>query len=305
MSKPYPDFVIAGAMKSGTTALANLLNSHDAIEMAIPKEPSLLMRSNYEEISKGFKVIDKEDIEKQYSLCFKGFSKKSLWGEASVAYFADADSPEIIFSRNKNAKIIIMLREPVSRAISSFFYLKSRFDEKSESIGDALHDEILGNRNNYWPTLRHIHYSKYHIHLRNWYKVFPNNNIKLIEFEDFKKNPYIVTKDIFNFLELDTNNIEIKIKHQNKTVITENKIKLLILNFLYQPNLIKRFIKKFIPLKVLKNLKVQTQDYLANNNISITVKENDKNILNKELADIQQHLENEFNFHPKFWKNGS
>ena len=123
MSKPYPDFVIAGAMKSGTTALANLLNSHDAIEMAIPKEPSLLMRSNYEEISKGFKVIDKEDIEKQYSLCFKGFSKKSLWGEASVAYFADADSPEIIFSRNKNAKIIIMLREPVSRAISSFFYL--------------------------------------------------------------------------------------------------------------------------------------------------------------------------------------
>lgn len=110
--RPAIDFVIAGMQKSGTTALSTFLDQHPAISMATPKEPHIFDAPAF---SPGPTV---EELNARYEPFFEDESHQLLQGEATPIYTLLEDIPGELQRFNPNIKVIVLLRDPVERAIS-------------------------------------------------------------------------------------------------------------------------------------------------------------------------------------------
>src|ERR1700712_5403611 len=123
MQKNKPNLFIIGAAKSGTTSLHYYLSQHPDIFMSTVKEPHFFANVKekdkriYEQPKKGeihhTRIITDLDV---YLSIFESDHPVIYRGEASPSYFFDSDAAKKVFDFNPEARIIILLREPVSRA---------------------------------------------------------------------------------------------------------------------------------------------------------------------------------------------
>jgi hypothetical protein len=115
----WPNLFLVGAAKAGTTTLYDELSQHPAIYMAPMKEPHFFSRieptSRWEDF---FPHVSDED---DYLALFKGATNEELVGEASTSYLWDSQAAERIKHAVPEAKILIMLRDPVDRAYSHYW----------------------------------------------------------------------------------------------------------------------------------------------------------------------------------------
>ncbi|MEQ8530676.1 MAG: sulfotransferase domain-containing protein, partial [Imperialibacter sp.] len=121
----FPDFIIAGAPKCGTTALYAILNQHPLISMSKVKEPVFFSRtpgvvkSNLAEYGPNLSGRFDYGMSWYSSLFEKGPNK--IFGEASTLYFINDDSPKLIFDHAPKVKFIFMVRDPVERIYSHYW----------------------------------------------------------------------------------------------------------------------------------------------------------------------------------------
>ena len=106
-----PNFILVGAPKCGTTALAEFLRTHPRVFMSMPKEPhyfALDMPSH--------RYVSNWD---DYQALFTGAGREHVAvGEASIFYmYSDAAVAEIR-RRLPSARLLVMLRNPVELAVS-------------------------------------------------------------------------------------------------------------------------------------------------------------------------------------------
>jgi len=107
-----PNFFLIGAMKSGTTSLYQYLSYHSLIKGPTIKEPCYYSY-NY---SKGlFWYLSKFPLRWPYG-------KNRLFFDPSPVYLHDPLAPERICKDYPDAKLIIILRDPIERAISHYNY---------------------------------------------------------------------------------------------------------------------------------------------------------------------------------------
>src|ERR1700733_8619605 len=119
---------IVGAAKCGTTSLYEYLNQHPEIYMCPVKEPHFfsnkvenLNKDLYRAPEPGKKYHTKviKDIDVYTSLFDDGAAYK-IRGEASPSYLWDSDVAQKLYQYNPNAKIIIILRDPIDRLVSAY-----------------------------------------------------------------------------------------------------------------------------------------------------------------------------------------
>ena len=106
-----PDFIIIGTMKGGTSSLYNYLCYHPSVINRHPKELH-------------FFTINYQRGVKFYRRYFAQKRKYSIIGEASPSYF-DWNTPvvaERIYEHLKNVKLILLLANPVKRAVSQYYH---------------------------------------------------------------------------------------------------------------------------------------------------------------------------------------
>jgi hypothetical protein len=113
---PYPNFFIVGAPKSGTTALHTYLGMHPEVFMG-PKEAHFFAPDVR---------IEPLDSDKYFE-GFVGAEGKACIGEASVFYLYPEKAAAAIHEFNPNAKIIVMLRNPVDLLYS--LHSQFQFDQ--------------------------------------------------------------------------------------------------------------------------------------------------------------------------------
>ena len=107
-----PNFIIAGAQKSGTTSLYYYLNQHPKLIGSTPKEVRFFNRDkNYEKGENWYKNAFKD---------YKKPLKKGLYFEATPEYLYRRSVAERIHDFDPSLKIIVILREPIKRAYSSW-----------------------------------------------------------------------------------------------------------------------------------------------------------------------------------------
>lgn len=105
-----PDFLIIGAQKCGTTSLFSYLDECEGLLGSNPKEVHFFDRED--NFKKGVKWYE--------SHFQKAFGKSGLFFEASPTYLCREKVPERLISYNRDLKIIVLLREPISRAYSAW-----------------------------------------------------------------------------------------------------------------------------------------------------------------------------------------
>lgn len=133
-----PNFFIVGAAKSGTTAVARYLAEHPQVYMSPIKEPSYFARdiigtlqpSGWARNQRGLDRYLKGRMSGRRGGCvleweaylrlFRNVVGETAIGEASTAYLISPKAPSDIRSAIPRARIIILLRSPIERVVSTY-----------------------------------------------------------------------------------------------------------------------------------------------------------------------------------------
>ena len=197
-----PDFIIVGAMKSGTTTLHNMLNSHP--DVFIPKgeldffdHDDIFEHPGFNKYVKNYFwnypsiYIKPNELWKWYAAKFRG-KENFVKGEDSTGYLASKNAAKRISQQKKSIKIIINLRNPTERTYSHYNHLlrNSRAIYSFEDTIMKYPDSIMRR-------------SLYKTQIENYLKYFPKERIKFIIFEDLIKNPNVALKELSTFLNID------------------------------------------------------------------------------------------------------
>ncbi len=202
------DFIVLGVAKAGTTTLYYYLKQHPRIELPTPKETWFFDGPNYE-----------KGMDYYYSSYFKIRKKDAVLGEIATSYLYVPYVAKRIYKVNPNIKLIAILRDPVSRAISDWWMLYSRGIEDL-SFEDAIKENIkriesgidFSIPEEWYEHLRfiqehrkllyrtYIDYGYYEIQLNRYLKLFQPRSLLVIQFEQFVQNPKNTLKKICNFI---------------------------------------------------------------------------------------------------------
>ena len=114
------DFLIGGTQKGGTTALAHFLNQHPEICLPAGKEAHFFDRPAYPD------GADRAEIARRYRAKFADTLRGRIVGEATPIYMYLPFVPERVHRYNPAMKWILLLREPVARAVSHYRMSRER-----------------------------------------------------------------------------------------------------------------------------------------------------------------------------------
>ncbi|MEL6810740.1 MAG: sulfotransferase [Bacteroidota bacterium] len=249
-----PDFIIGGAMKSGTSTLHAILGQHP--DVYIPKEEigffdidNVIEHYDFNFYDPKAKTWTTQDMSRNPNELWKWYSDKfqpgkgKVLGEDSTSYLTSKFAAARIAFQNKDIKLIFMLRHPSKRAYSNYFHLL-----RSGIVAHSFEDVLQ-----LYPTLV-LRRSLYKDQLESYYKLLPKEQIKVVVFEDLVANPRNVIQDICAFLDLDMNKFDASVFATHT-----NKAKLPLFSGLHRlKNLLYRrygssFYFKTLPLKAPKN----------------------------------------------------
>ena len=115
---PFPDFILGGAPKSGTTALFNYLSQHPHVFVSDPKEPHFFAKHDPSHIVRGMNYSRDE-----YEALFRNADAEQKAGEASTGYLHHArHAAPKIKEMIPGARLLFLLRNPVDRAYSEYWF---------------------------------------------------------------------------------------------------------------------------------------------------------------------------------------
>src|SRR3989338_6830481 len=173
-----PNFIGIGVAKSGTTWLSEILRAHPQI--FIPPEKELVFFSYEENYKNGINW---------YLDFFKDASPSQISGEFSVDYLASGHkTAKRIYEFNKNIKLILMVRNPVERAISHYRFLK-QINKKTNTFVNEI-------RLNGSPASHSLYYKNF----LPFTELFPREQYHIIRYDDIVTNPKSIQKSVYRFL---------------------------------------------------------------------------------------------------------
>lgn len=216
MESKKANLFVVGAMKAGTTFFTEILSQHPEVYLSPIKEPHYFIDSlpeNLYEPSRFFSIenyfakdfptpLHIAKIEKldQYQKLFSLASEAHLYRtEASTAYLHAPESAGLIHEYNPNAKIIILLREPIKRAFSHYNMDKGLGRVKME-FETLVKDEIVKYNNGALPWNSYLGMSFYNNAINRYQSFF--EDVLVVNFEDLTKNKTGMLKAISEFLNI-------------------------------------------------------------------------------------------------------
>ncbi|MFK5949806.1 MAG: sulfotransferase [Methylococcales bacterium] len=218
MSKP--NFFIVGAPKCGTTALSEYLRSHPNVFMCSPKEP-FYFATDFPVYSSA----NATNIEEYLDLFSTARNKQYAIGEASAIYLYSKTAIPNIREFAPDAKIIVMLRNPVDLAYSIHSqncFGKSEDENNFIKAWGLIEKRKRGvdvpSRCRDRKMLYYDDIARLGDQFERLINLVPTKNILTIFSEDFFSDTKSTYKKVINFLELPDDNKDVfVIYNQNKT----------------------------------------------------------------------------------------
>ncbi|MCP4904778.1 MAG: sulfotransferase domain-containing protein [bacterium] len=188
----FPDFIIIGAAKSGTTTLYEYLRRHPAIFMAVAESPKVRNKEpNFFDPAEHWHLgVD------WYRSLFAGASADQLCGEASTNYtrWPQVDGvPERIASIAPEVRLIYLMRHPVERAYSHYVHRHTREIHPGRPISNPFERFVEEH-----PMC--VDSSDYATQIARYLEFFDREAILLLRMEDLQSDPGRVVQRTTEFL---------------------------------------------------------------------------------------------------------
>lgn len=201
-----PNLFIVGAPKCGTTALYEYLRVHPNIFMPYPlKEPFF-----FAEYFKNHYSRSRVNSLEEYLLLFKDATDVHIAvGEGSTMYLHSPTAAEKIYNFNREAKIIVMLRNPVEMVYSfhSQLLYATQEDEKDFKMAWELQEKRKNGENlpktcTVPELLQYAEVGKYGEQIARYLNYFPKKQVKVIIFDEFIRSTEKIYIEILDFLKV-------------------------------------------------------------------------------------------------------
>lgn len=203
-------FFIVGAQRSGTTYLYHLLAEHPEIEMAQPLKPE-----------PKFFITDAlfcNGLDYYKNSYFEGKVGAWLRGEKSTSYIELETAAIRLAASFPKAKIVFLLRNPIERAISNYWFsvnngletksIEEAFLQEEERVVDYDPDQVSVSPYAYLRRGRYIDY------ILMYERYFPSKSIRVMLYEQLISSVRFV-HDLYTFLGV-TNNFVPAVIYQTK-----------------------------------------------------------------------------------------
>jgi len=202
----FPDFIIIGAVRCGTTSLYYNICEHPCILPAAFDELGFF-DSNFHLGYSWYKSMFPTIIQKKYVEYKK---KNCITGEDTPFYIWNSIAAKRILKLLPNVKLIVQLRNPIDRAYSNYHVgvkygnEKLSFEKAIEWELKKIKQEQIYEKENEIAKFNHprsyLSKSLYAEQLKIWFELFPKENILITSTEEMLDNPVIAVNKIFQFL---------------------------------------------------------------------------------------------------------
>ena len=192
MNGIFPNFFVIGAPNAGTTSIWYLLKQHPDIFMSEVKEPRFFSKEDYLHHLSWYKSL------------FQDVKKEKAIGEASVNYCEThifSNMAEKIKKYNPSSRFVYVVRDPIDRitscwrqALSSDHWCKYYYHHELMPLDfeKAVFD---------YPHL--LETTFYFRNIREYIRLFGEDKIKIVFYEDLKNDSLTLIQEIYEFLEVD------------------------------------------------------------------------------------------------------
>lgn len=242
-----PNFLIIGVQKAGTTSIYNYLQEHPQIFMSQVKETNFLEK-DWENLppekqnKNGIVTVEK------YAELFRDVKDEKAIGEASPNYLFHYESSAARIKKYvPEAKLIVVLRNPVERAYSDYLmHLRDAIGYRSlsDQIKYSSHKSFILQKGFYYLPLKH------------YFEQFGRGQIQVFFYDDLCKDPQLFMQEMYKFLEVDAKFTPNTTKKAQIAKVPKNKT---VNNLLQRKNMLRntvaKIMKTVVPLETRQKLR--------------------------------------------------
>jgi hypothetical protein len=201
---PFPDFLIAGVPKAGTTALHAALVPHPELYLSKIKEPKFFLSDGRPPGGggPGDAQTYQEHVWRQaeYEALFDPAPPGSVRGEATPFYLYDLDAHDRIRKLAPDARLILLLRDPVDRAHSNWTHLWNAGLEPEPDFLTACRAEEQRKAAGWADFWHYVSLGLYGRQVRHLFEVFPRDQVLLLRYRELKDAPAATLDRVCDFL---------------------------------------------------------------------------------------------------------
>ena len=237
--------MIVGAQKSGTSSLLRYLAQHPDIHTHAQSEMPFFLQ------------------EREYTRGYEWAFAKYFVGEDSHDEIKDKHliaknvmvmhSPEVmqrINEHNPEMHLVVLLREPVARAYSAYWWARRRGWENIKTYEEALVAEEARLNEDWfkWRQCAYQYNSIYHPHVKNLITQFGSSRVHCLLTDDLKENAETVCQQLFNHIGIRADfKPSIGERHNQATMPRSEGFNFLFTQFLASHNPLRKAIRKLVP----------------------------------------------------------
>jgi Sulfotransferase domain len=249
-SNIFPNTFIVGAAKAGTTSLYSYLSHHRDVYMSPIKEPHYFSKISPEKSQRY--ILNPINNRDEYVQLFENVRHQKIVGEASSSYLSEPDVPFRIKSAVPNARIIILLRDPIERAYSHYL-MDVRNGLQTRDFYTAINHDYHRRSKGWGVSHMYVELGLYTQQIYRYYNVFNKNQIKILLFDCLVSKPFELLTELSLFLDINPDEFldidyskkhnsfyELKLKGMN---FTNNLLKLNKIGRKYLPAYLRKFLK--------------------------------------------------------------
>lgn len=228
----HPDFIIGGAPKCGTTSLAFTLMHHPGVFIPAVKELSYFHCDNWQRGNGWFSD--------QFAQARPG----QKTGEATPDYLASELAAERIAQTQPEVKLVFLLRDPVLRAHSHYWF-RFRSMREQRGMGEVL-DAELGGEDGYL-----LSHGTYAYNLERYLARFPASNIHVAFLEELSSAPERELQRVQEFLGITTTLSELS--RDNQASVSRSRLILGgVRRFIEHDSIVKDAYRHLLPKRIRK-----------------------------------------------------
>ncbi|XP_003791124.1 heparan sulfate glucosamine 3-O-sulfotransferase 3A1 [Otolemur garnettii] len=171
-TKQLPQAIIIGVKKGGTRALLEFLRVHPDVR-AVGAEPHFFDRS-YDKGLAWYRDLMPRTLEGQITM------------EKTPSYFVTREAPARISAMSRDTKLIVVVRDPVTRAISDYTQTLSKRPDIPTFESLTFKNRSAGLVDTSWSAIQIGIYAK---HLEKWLRHFPLGQMLFVSGERLISDP--------------------------------------------------------------------------------------------------------------------